>query len=420
MSGIVFVSELYFPESTSTGFFVTGIAEGLAATGGLKVSVLCSQPSYSQKGLVAPRSEVRNEVSIQRVSCPAGNKNRLLSRIWLSCVLTVRFGFSTIFNIQRGDMVIVLTNPPSLPLITGLVCRIKRAAPVLLVHDVYPDVLIPTGLTRERSFLYRAFDFVQRRTLKSYRHIIVLGRDMRIRMEAKLPVRSSEKISIIPNWGDEVKVRPDLRKGNHLRSGLDLQNKFVIQFSGNLGRTHGLEDLVALARYFRSDSRVHFVVFGWGAGRAWLEKMIIEDSLENVTLLEPCPDDELGVYLTSCDLFLMLFKSGMKGISVPSRLYNVMAAGSPLLAVCDEDSELGLVVQEESIGWVVEPGDTLRMAGVVEEAISSPDLLLEMGRRARMAMESKYTRSIVIQQYVELVQSVCGMHNKVEEGEEDQ
>lgn len=396
------ISELYYPEETSTGYFVTGIAEGLAKSDAYNVSVLCAQPTYSQKGVLAPKSEFHKAVSIQRLSAPSADNKTLLGRIWNTLSLTVRFAFSMLGFIKRGDVVMVVTNPPSLPLLVGWFARLKGAVPVLLVHDVYPDVLVPTGITKEGSLLYRVVDSFQRHMLRHMRRIVVLGRDMEARLQAKLSGSNQSGFSIIPNWGESAAIHPELRTENPVRAKHGLNEKFVIQFSGNLGRTHGLDDLVELAKRFKGRADVHFLVFGWGAGRQWLEEQIEVLNLSNMTLLPPCEKAELGDYLTACDLFFMPFKKGMEGISVPSRLYNVMAAGSPILAVAGKTSELAQVVEEEAMGWVVSPGDVDSMIAVVEEAMLQPEQLSVMSEHARAALEAKYTREHVVQQFTKL------------------
>lgn len=396
------ISELYYPEETSTGYFLTGIAEGLAECGDFKVSVLCAQPSYSQKGLLAPQQEILKGVSIRRLAAPLGDKNRMLGRLWNTLSLSFRFGLTMFGFIRRGDVVMVVTNPPSLPLLVAWIAKIKGAIPVLLVHDVYPDVLVPTGITKSGSVLYRIVDVLQSHMLRQMRRIVVLGRDMQTRLQAKLDNVTEDIFVLIPNWGDAVSITPNLRSNNRVRSEQGLESKFIIQFSGNLGRTHGLEDLVSLAGHFKEQKEVHFLVFGWGAGRAWLDETIITQGLTNITLLPPCEKHELGEYLTACDIFFMPFKKGMEGISVPSRLYNVMAAGNPVLAVADSSSELALVVKEEGMGWVVAPGNLDAMCAAVENALTDRATLLEMSAHARHALETKYTQDKVVEAYVEM------------------
>lgn len=404
---IKIISELYYPEESSTGFFVTGIAEDLAKWNSSKsfsVSVLCSQPTYYLRWHVAAKTEAFNGVHILRLAAPSGDKSKLLGRLWNFSSLTLRVGLAMFRQIKSEDIVVVLTNPPSLPLIALIVCKLKGAQPVLWVQDVYPDVLIPTGLLSEGSLAYRFLEWLQSHVVRRMTNIIVLGRDMEKRLRRKLRGRPVP-INIIHNWGYLPCANLGERSANQLRERLGLGGRFIIQMSGNLGRTHGLEDLVKLAMRLKGHGLVHFLIFGWGAGRAWLEKMIESEGLTNVTVLDPCAKEELTVYLSCCDLFFLPFKRGMEGISVPSRMYNVMAAGNAMLAVVGHQSELALVVKEEQIGWVVEPGNIVEMAAVVESAIADPKALKRMRERSRAAAVSKYTRENAIARFVEVLGS---------------
>jgi glycosyltransferase involved in cell wall biosynthesis len=408
---MLIITELYYPEDTSTGYFLTGIAEGLAAAG-LPVRVLCAQPSYRLKGRAAPEREVRAGVVIRRLAAPAGDKNKLLQRLWLSASLTLRFAAAIAEEMRQGEPVLVVTNPPSLPWIVAALARAREAKAYLLVHDVYPDVLVPTGITRTGSPLYRTLDFLQRRAWPRFQGLVVLGRDMQARLARKCPAIAG-RMTIIPNWGDGEAVRCLPRAGNPLRARLGWENNFVVQFSGNLGRTHGVEDLLALAASLRGEERIKFFVYGWGAGRAKIEAAIASGEAPNLALLPPCEREELGVYLNACDLFLMPFKPGMEGISVPSRLYNVLAAGNPVLAVAHLESELARVVSEEDCGWVVAPGDVAAMAERVREAAAAPERLEAMRARARGAAEEKYSRARVVRDFARLfgaAENAAGSH----------
>lgn len=411
-SRLLIISELYYPEETSTGYFITGIAEGLAETGSFSVYVLCSQPTYAQRGLHAATTETHNGVRIDRIRAPIGNKNRKFGRLWNMLSLTSRFLWLLLFRIRRDDLVLVVTNPPILPAVVGLISKVKGANPYLLVHDVFPDILVPGGITTATSLVYRTFDAIQTLTLRLIPRVVVLGRDMHRRLAAKRPNRSSQIYEIIPNWGDGTIINPAKRNDNPVRKQLNLERKFIIQFSGNFGRTHGLEDLIQLASQLSSNDMVHFLVFGSGAGLDWLKTRIAEMDLPNLTLLPPCEQSDLGNYLTACDLFYMPFKRGMEGISVPSRLYNVMAAGNPVLAVAHPESELALVVEEEAMGWVVEPGDVEHMKEIVLAALEDSETLRVMGNNARAAQQRKYTKDCVVDSYSRLFSSTNAVSSK--------
>jgi glycosyltransferase involved in cell wall biosynthesis len=398
---MLIITELYYPEDTSTGYFLTGIAEGLA-TAGVPVRVLCAQPSYRLKGVGAPEREVRAGVEIRRVRAPAGDKNKLWQRAWLAIGLTWRFAMATREELREGEVVLVVTNPPTLPWIVAWVAHSRKAKAHLLVHDVYPDVLVPTGLAKEGSMVFRVVDALQRWAWPRFDAVVVLGRDMRARVLRKCP-QLDGRVHIIPNWGDLSAVPCLPRAGNALRARLGLADAFVVQFSGNLGRTHGVDDFLALAAKLRDEPMVRFLVYGWGAGRARIEEAVASGELPNLTLLPPCERSELAEYLNACDLFFLPFKAGMEGISVPSRLYNVLAAGNPVLAVAGAESELAMVIEEEKIGWVVAPGNIEGMLAAVLSAMDDKRSLPAMRGRARAAAETKYSKDRVVADFVRLV-----------------
>jgi len=173
-----------------------------------------------------------------------------------------------------------------------------------------------------------------------------------------------------------------------------------------MGRTHGLECIVEAACRTADRGDVHFLFIGWGAKRRWLEESIRARGLQNVTVLPYLPREELAISLNACDLAVISFVPGMIGSSVPGRMYNIMAAGKPIVAVAEPESELALVVKEEGIGWVVPPGDSARLVEAILEAKASSSLIAEMGARARALVETKYSVERVLEQYAQLLNAV--------------
>jgi colanic acid biosynthesis glycosyl transferase WcaI len=191
--------------------------------------------------------------------------------------------------------------------------------------------------------------------------------------------------TIITNWADADVITPAPRSANRLLKSTGLQKKFVIQYSGNMGRTHGLEVILDAAHRLREERVFHFFLIGSGAKFRGVEAAVSRSQSGNVTLLPWQPREELADTLNACDVAIVSFIRGISGISVPSRMYNVMAAGKPLIAVADEDSEVAMVVREECIGWVVPPDDTEALVRAIKEAHSKKALLKQMGVRARQA-----------------------------------
>ncbi|MEO5815182.1 MAG: glycosyltransferase family 4 protein [Gemmatimonadaceae bacterium] len=391
------VSELYYPERTSTGHFLTGIAEGLASR--FRVNVLCAQPTYSARGMMAPRSEVHNGVRIHRCRSTALDKNVLAFRFVNIATMTVSMFISALAGMRRGDLVLVVTNPPLLPYVMLFVARLRGARTVLLVHDVYPEVLVATGMIGSHSMLEKLGQRASRFLLRGVDRIVAIGRDMRdvlLRRGESLRPR----IEIIPNWGDTDLVVPHNPAATRLLGTLHLEGRFVVQYLGNMGRTHPLDLLLDAAEILSSDANVHFLFCGEGARRRTMERRIEREHPANVTLLPPCSSDDLPAHLGACDLSVIALIPGMSGNSVPSRMYNVMAAGKPILAISEDDSELCRVVREEGIGWTLpataSPED---IAAVIREAAADRTRLEQMGERARRAAEERYSRVHVIESF---------------------
>ena len=396
------ISELYYPEDTSTGYFMTGIAEGLARR--YDVNVLCGQPIYSERGAIAPSKERLNGVNIKRCFGSAFDKNIIVFRLINLMTISFSLFLNALRSIARKDCVLVVTNPPLLPFFIALACRLRSAKCLLIIHDVYPEALIVTEMIRANSFSTQFMNYLTRKLYLGVDRIIVLGRDMRQLVCEKL-APAAHPVAIIPNWGDTAAVNPIPREKNQLLRTLKLDNKFIIQYSGNIGRTHGLEDLLMTAMRLKNEP-IHFLIIGSGAKQNLLELEIQKGGLNNITLLPRVPRGKLNDSLNACDVAVISFVANMAGISVPSRMYNIMAAGRPIIAVVEEDSELALVIKEEKIGWVVSPGDINQFAAAALEARADPVRLAAMSGRARRAVEMKYSYECVIAAYSDLFRSL--------------
>ncbi|MCU0239126.1 MAG: hypothetical protein MUC29_06765, partial [Pyrinomonadaceae bacterium] len=154
------VTELYFPEMTSTGYYLTAIAEGL--TDSFEVKALCGQPNYSARGVRAESHEIHNDVEIFRCLGTTLDKNVIPFRLINMLTLSASILFKALFNFQKGDQVLVVTTPPSLPFITAFASLIKGASYTLLIHDNYPEILIAVDKTDEKSWLVNIINYANR------------------------------------------------------------------------------------------------------------------------------------------------------------------------------------------------------------------------------------------------------------------
>lgn len=391
MPDVCFVSELYYPEETSTGALLTGIAEGLASH--FPTIAVCSRPTYAQRGLDVPWRETHGGVRIIRCRATRFNPHKLVSRAVNAVTISASMFFKLLRVLKRGTVAIVVTNPPMLPFVTRVACRIRGARCVLLVHDVYPEALVVAGMIAPAGKAYRLLSAIARRLYRSMDHVIAIGRDMARLVEKK----GARAVTIIPNWTDTGVVRHVERTN---------REPFVLLYGGNIGRTHDAGTLLDAAAALRSDPAIELRIIGSGAGRGDVERDIAARGLHNVRLLPAVSRADFLPVLYDSDISIVSMRAGMSGISVPSRLYNIMAAGRPVIALADEDSEIAMVLREEEIGWLVPPGDVAALVRTIIEAKSDPARLDAMGRRARAAAERKYALPYIVEQYARLIERV--------------
>jgi glycosyltransferase involved in cell wall biosynthesis len=396
------ISELYYPEITSTGYIVTHIAEGLAAKG-FSVSVLCSQPTYSARGMWAPAKENRNSVVIHRSRGTTLDKDILFFRLINLVTITLSLFVNVLWRLKRFESVLVVTNPPSLPYFVAFACWLRRANCVLLIHDVYPELLVAVGKLRATSLLVRLLNKLNKLLYMSVNHIVVIGRDMHTKIANRLD--NEKQVSVITNWADIDQVIPIDKDQNALLRELCLREKFVLEYAGNIGYPNDIESIVESAAQLLGDkSDIRFLFIGSGAKKRWLEGEVARRNLSNVTILPSRPRDDQVNFLNACDIALVSLVKGMKGVSVPSRMYNILAAGKPIIAIAEPESEVALVVEEENIGWIVPPNNDEQLVNVIREAYSKPQRLAEMGRRARKIAETKYCFGHTLNSFQTLLQ----------------
>jgi glycosyltransferase involved in cell wall biosynthesis len=390
------VSELYYPEETSTGYYLTRIAEGLAED--FDVKVLCGQPNYSARGTRAPKREIHKNVEIFRAFGTTFDKNIILFRLINMLTFSISIFFKAIFYFQKGDQVLVVTNPPSIPFIVAFSSLFRGANYVLLIHDNYPEILIAAGKTKQNSLIVRILRFCNRWLYKYASKIIVVGRDMKELVGEKVKGLDIT-IETIPNWAELEQVEPSSRKDNKMLEELYLTDKFVFLYAGNMGYPNDLESIIWCAEKLKDDEKFQFIFLGSGVKKTWLVKEVKEKNLKNVTILAPRPRSEQNIFLNACDVALVSLVKKMWGVSMPSRTYNILAAGKPILALTEKDSELAKVVEEDAVGWNVVPGEKELLLETVLQIYEERATLQIKGKNARSSALKKYSVQKAVSSY---------------------
>jgi colanic acid biosynthesis glycosyl transferase WcaI len=388
---VVIVSQHYPPDRSTTAAIMSAIAEHLAA----EVPVLIlSGTSGSATGDATPSNrptviEIKNRI-------PA--KAALLRRATAEISFTMRAFLALMSKLQRGDVVLTVTAPFTLPYAVSAAARLKRARSVLIMHDLYPDVLVMSGLLRATSVFTRLMRTTNSLMFRALDAVVTIGRDTEQHL-LRYKGMTSEKISFIPNWATLAPhVRP-IKADNAYRPA---NARFVVGLSGNLGFTHDPVTVFdATVRLLKDDPDIHFLLSGWGVGFDQLKALQSEASLPNVTVLERVSDEHLEQFLSAADVWLIPYLKNVAGVSVPSRFYNLLAVGRPVIIISEPDAEAALTVQEHGLGWVVEPGRPDELAKAISDASFSCDIA-QARRAAEVATHFSFKRAMA--SYSELVQ----------------
>lgn len=390
------ITELYYPEETSTGYYLTKIAEGLAEQ--FEVGVICGQPNYSAKGTKAPKKEIHKNVEIFRAFGTTLDKNVIFFRLINMLSLSFSTFLKALFNFRKGEKVLVVTTPPSLPFITAFAALLKGASYILLIHDNYPEILIAANKIKPDSFFVSFLNYCNRWLYKYAAKIIVVGRDMRD-LVGKKTDGLDIPIEIIPNWAELEQVEPLPRAENPLIEELNWQEKLIFLYAGNMGYPNDIESIIECADALKNDDRFGFIFLGAGVKRKWLEKEVEARKLKNVRLLAPRPRSEQKIFLNACDIGIVSLVTKMRGVSMPSRTYNILAAGKPILALAENDSEIAKVIEDGQVGWTVSPQNPVELLRVLKEIYDNRQEFKKMGEMSRAEALSKYSLDVALEKY---------------------
>jgi colanic acid biosynthesis glycosyl transferase WcaI len=378
---------------------LTQIAEGLADK--FNVKVICGQPNYAARGVRAPKREFHKNVDIFRVWGTTLNKDVLAFRLINMLTLGMSMFLKSIYKFNLNDEVLVVSAPPTLPFITAVAAKIRRVPYNLIIQDKYPEILVAVGKSKNDSLFIKTLDFLNKWLYKNAKKIVVVGRDMKELVERQMSEdeRRKEKIYVIQNWAALEEVEPLPRESNLLLKELGISDKFVFLYAGNMGHPQDLETIVECAEKLKDDDRFHFLFIGSGVKRKWLEREVREKNIKNVTLLAPRPREEQKNFLNACDVGLVPLVEKMFGVAMPSRTYNFLAAGKPILALVEDNSEVARVIEEDKIGWFVPPLEPEKLRETILEIYEQKEHLAEMNRLARSSALQKYSVEVAIEKY---------------------
>ena len=201
-----------------------------------------------------------------------------------------------------------------------------------------------------------------------------------------------EHIAVIPNWADGETVVPIAHADNALRAAWGLTGRFVVAYSGNLGRAHDYTTLLDAVERLQEEKDIEFLFIGGGHRHAELQAEVRARRLDRVRWLPYQRRERLSESLGAADVHWVSLRPELEGLIVPSKIYGVLAAGRPVLFVGDSAGEIGSLLRRRVCGMTLAIGQGEEMAAAILRLRDSPDLCRTMGRNARIAFDAGYAR----------------------------
>lgn len=394
---VLIVTELFYPEESATAFIMGRIAAHLAAQH--SVLVITGPESYEGVAQRIASADLPNagHITVERVSVPKLDKNRLAQRALRFVLLGLGLAWLTLKRARATDSVLAVTNPAPLIVLLALVKRVRGFRLSLLVHDVFPENAIATGIIKQPHKLpTRLARWLFNRAYAAASQLIVIGRDMAEVVAAKVGhSQHPPAISIVENWAELDDIRP-LARDASLIGQWGHGERVVIQYAGNIGRAQGILPIAEIM-HATDNPQLHCVFIGSGAMKPALDQFIAAREPQRLSTRPAYKRSEQQLILNSCDLALVVLGQGMYGLGVPSKTYNIMAAGKPVLYIGPRDSEIYRLVREHQIGWAFAWDEQQALhdllAGLGAHAL--PELQC-MGERARQLAEQRFSESVAM------------------------
>lgn len=396
MKKIIVISEFILPEQNSTGYFWHKIIQKIAQSA-ITDNLSVVAPVDSQLN----SNHFEKDVVLNLFNSPNYNKSSLISRIWGQIKQTYLFYKNTKGNLDAETKVVSGTNPLFLMVLMAILKIFKPFKWYLLVHDVFPQNLVPAGILKKKSIIFKFLNSIFNIVYMQADHIIVIGRDMEKVLREK---KYKKEITVIPNWVDFGEIELLDKNNSPFIKKLNWENDVVFQFFGNIGRVQGIDHLLQAIQLVKNP-QAKFLFIGGGSAVDLVNNYINSNQNvnNNIAYIGELSSSQRSLGLSSCDVAIVTLAEGMFGLGVPSKAYFSMAANRPILAIMDKDAEVACMVKEYHIGWVESSNQAQQLALLIDE-ICENKLVTNMVS-SRTTLEKYYHQDILLEKFIRILRA---------------
>jgi colanic acid biosynthesis glycosyl transferase WcaI len=404
---ILIYSYNYHPEPIGIAPLMTELAEGLVKRGH-EVRVVTAMPNYPERQIYEEYrgkfylTEYKNGVEIQRSYVWIRPQPNLLDRVLLDASFVVTSFIPALFG-WRPD--VILSTSPSLPsCVPVALLGWLRACPVVLnLQDILPEAAVHVGLLKNK-LLIQLFALLEKFAYHTASKISVIADGFVDNLRSKGV--EADKIVQIPNWVDVNFIRPLSKQNNPFRVTHNLNDKFVVLYSGNIALTQGLESVVKAASVLRHIPDIVFVIVGEAKGLERLQQECLDCGADNVLLLPFQPRKHLPQMLAAADVGLVVQKKNVISFNMPSKIQVLLASGRALVASVPDNGTAARAIRQSGGGVIVPPEDPQTLAMAILDLYQNPEKVKTLGYKSRQYAVEHYSFEQALNQYESLCYSL--------------
>lgn len=401
---LLMYTNYFYPEVATTGQILTELAEGLTDT--FDVTVICEIPSYAQAIDEKYKTkrfyfEEYKGMKVIRVRVPEVNKQSKVSRV--KYILSYFFNcIGATFKAGKFDLVFTVTQPPILGGLLGVIGKMATRGKLMYqIMDFNPEQTIAVNYAGNRMVL-RAMMWFDKLSCRTSDVVVTLGRDMQETLYKRFKNKNVPNNVVINNWIDETKVYPLEHSDERVaafRKQYGLEGKFVIMTSGNIGLYYDFENLLKIMAKFKDEKDVVFAFVGDGLVKPKLQEYVEKHQLTNVVFAPFQKKEDLNYSLNAADVHIVTNALGVKGVSVPSKIYGILAVNKPIWGILEKDSEAWRIIKDSNCGILAEAANYEQIEETLRAVIAEKEKFVEKHSTGRAYLETHLTKNQSIDAY---------------------
>ncbi len=372
----------------------------------VEISVFTAENSRETKNSNFVSNEIYEGVLINRVRNIGKHHGSLFNRFLFSIGFVFNCFIFLLKNRKKYDTLLITTNPPFLGI---LILKLKffiRKPYVVIAYDIYPQILDKMGVLKKSSLVYAFWQWLSMKVYNNATKIISIGDDMTKIIQNEMSVNDLSKIELIYNWSDKNKVFPVKAINNKFVLDHDFLGKQILLYSGTMGSTHNIEDILTAAEELSNESSILFLFIGSGAKEHLVKEYIKNSGNSNVVLLPFQPIEIISQTLSSASMSFVCLDSAFTGLSVPSKAYGILAAGVPIVGMMDSNSEISKTIEKFNCGIVWNKEMNIKLSKIILDMLSNEVKLLEMKKNAYQAFINNFEIEISVDKYNQVLNSI--------------